>query len=97
MECVDGADVVINVTGRSVSCRYNWANLNEMMRSRTDSTLAIGRAIAQAKRPPKVWLQASTASIYAHTHGPPHDEENGEIGGREPNVPAYWGYSVNPI
>lgn len=92
-EAIDGADVVVNLAGRSVNCRYHWPNLNQMMQSRIDSCLAVGRAIAAARRPPRVWLQASTASIYAHTFGPPHDE-SGELGGREPDVPAYWAYSV---
>ena len=92
---IDGADAVINLTGRSVSCRYHWSNLNEMMQSRLDSTLAIGRAIAAAAHPPRVWLQASTVSIYAHTLGEPHTEANGVFGGHEPNVPAYWGHSVS--
>ena len=93
MKALDGADAVVNLAGRSVNCRYHWANLNEMMQSRVDSTLAVGRAIAAAEDPPPVWLQASTASIYAHTLGEPNDE-TGELGGREPDVPDYWAYSV---
>lgn len=67
---VDGADVVINLAGRSVNCRYTEANLGEMLRSRVDSTTAVGLAIAQAARPPRVWLQMSTATIYAHRFVP---------------------------
>lgn len=95
MATLDGADAVINLTGRSVNCRYHWANLNEMMASRIDSVLAIGRAIRAARRPPAVWLQASTATIYAHTHGPAHDEATGHLGGNVPGTPAYWAYSVH--
>lgn len=93
-EEIDGADVVINLAGRSVNCRYNKHNLAEMLRSRVESTVVVGAAIGQARRPPRVWLQASTATIYAHTHGPAHDE-GGEIGGNEPDVPAYWSFSVD--
>ena len=93
MASIDGADAVINLTGRSVNCRYHWRNLRDMMQSRVDSCEAIGRAIQQARRPPAVWLQASTASIYAHTHGTPHDE-SGVLGGRVAGTPAYWSYSV---
>ena len=50
---IDGADVVINLAGRSVNCRYTEANLAEMLRSRVDSTEAVGRAIAGAARPPR--------------------------------------------
>ena len=92
---VDGSDVVINLAGRSVNCRYTDANLRQMMDSRVDSTRVIGQAIATARRPPAAWLQMSTATIYAHSTGRPHDEATGEIGGTEPGVPAYWSYSVS--
>lgn len=91
---LDAADAVVNLAGRSVSCRYTPANLREMMDSRVDSARAIGAAIAAAKNPPRVWLQMSTATIYAHTHCAPNDE-SGTIGGTEPGVPAYWSYSVD--
>lgn len=90
---IDGADAVINLAGRSVNCRYTDANLRQMMDSRVTSTRAVGAAIGQAKRPPKVWLQMSTATIYADSRGPAHDE-NGEMGGNESHVPLYWEYSV---
>lgn len=91
---IDGADVVVNLAGRSVNCRYTPENMEAMMSSRVDSTRAVGLAIAQAKRPPKVWLQMSTATIYAHRFDTANDEATGVIGGNEPDVPAYWGYSV---
>ena len=94
MTLVDGADAVINLAGRSVNCRYNWPNLNEMMQSRIDSCDAVGRAIAKAKNPPPVWIQASTATIYAHSLTELWDEDTGVIGGKEDGVPAYWAYSV---
>jgi uncharacterized protein len=92
---VDGSDVVINLAGRSVNCRYTDANLRQMMDSRVDSARVVGEAIAAAQRPPAAWLQMSTATIYAHSLGQPHDEATGVIGGSEPGVPAYWSYSVS--
>ena len=91
---VDGADLVLNLAGRSVNCRYTARNLDEMMASRIDSTRAVGEAIAAAARPPSVWLQMSTATIYAHRFDAPNDEATGIIGGAEPGVPAHWEYSV---
>lgn len=91
---IDGADVVINLAGRSVSCRYTAENLQQMMRSRVDSARVVGQAIAKAASPPRVWLQMSTATIYAHRFDAPNDEETGIIGGREQGVPGYWAYSV---
>ncbi|WP_405577992.1 TIGR01777 family oxidoreductase [Streptomyces sp. NBC_01092] len=94
-EEIDGSDVVINLAGRSVSCRYTPANLQAMMDSRVHSTEIVGEAIANAERPPGVWLQMSTATIYAHRFDAPNDEATGVIGGSEPEVPDYWSYSVD--
>ncbi|WP_099905561.1 TIGR01777 family oxidoreductase [Streptomyces sp. TLI_171] len=93
-EELDGADVVVNLAGRTVSCRYTPENLRQMMDSRVDSARVVGEAIAAAERPPRVWLQMSTATVYAHRHDAPNDEASGVIGGSEPGVPDYWGYSV---
>jgi hypothetical protein len=92
---IDGADVVINLAGRTVNCRYTEENLAQMMDSRVDSTRVVGEAIAQAAQPPRVWLQMSTATIYAHTFGPANDEATGVIGGQEPDAPAYWKRSID--
>ncbi|HEX8616274.1 MAG TPA: TIGR01777 family oxidoreductase [Thermoanaerobaculia bacterium] len=94
-EAVDGADVVINLAGRSVDTRYSPAKRAEILQSRVDSTRIIGEAIARAKQPPRVWLQASTATIYAHTFAEPHDEYTGVIGGNEPDVPPSWRFSTD--
>src|SRR5438132_10393453 len=72
-----GADVVINLAGRSVNCRYNVRNRNEILSSRIDSTRVIGEAIARSVWPPRVWLQASTATIYAHRFDAANDENSG--------------------
>lgn len=92
---IDGSDVVLNLAGRSVNCRYTPANLREMLNSRVDSARVVGGAIARAARPPKVWLQMSTTTIYAHTLGTANDETTGVLGGDEPGVPPYWSYSVD--
>jgi uncharacterized protein len=90
----DGADVVINLAGRSVNCRYTDAHLREMMVSRVESTRVVGEAIAAAKNPPKTWLQASTATIYAHRFDAANDERTGILGGEEAGVPHKWNVSV---
>lgn len=91
---MEGADVVINLAGRTVNCRYTDENLRQMMDSRVDSTQIIGEAIVAAQNPPAVWLQMSTATIYAHRFDEPNDEATGIIGGNEEGVPDYWGYSI---
>lgn len=90
---IDGCDAVVNLAGRSVSCRYTESNLREMMDSRVDSARAVGEAIARAATPPRVWLQMSTATIYAHRFDAANDEA-GVIGGNEPGVPGYWAFSA---
>ena len=91
---IDGADVVINLAGRSVNCRYTPENRRAMMNSRVESTRAVGEAIAKAERPPKLWLQMSTATIYSHRFDAANDEASGEIGGSEPDAPASWRFSI---
>jgi uncharacterized protein (TIGR01777 family) len=77
---IDGAEAVINLAGRSVDCRYHAKNRRLIMDSRIDSTRVLGEAIARCAKPPRVWLNSSTATIYKHTLGPAWDE-SGEIGG----------------
>jgi uncharacterized protein (TIGR01777 family) len=92
---IDGADVVINLAGRSVNCRYTEANRREIMDSRVLSTRAIGQAIARAVRPPALWMNASTATIYRHALDRPMDEVAGELGGNEPGAPSTWRFSID--
>lgn len=92
---VDGADVVVNLAGRSVNCRYTAANRRAILDSRVNSTRAVGEAIARAARPPRVWLQSSTATIYAHTLDRDHDEVTGVVGGSEPGAPDTWRFSID--
>jgi uncharacterized protein (TIGR01777 family) len=92
---IDGCDVVINLAGRSVNCRYTVPHRQEILDSRLLSTRAVGEAVARAERPPRVWLQASTATIYAHRYDAANDERSGVLGGAEPGAPAAWRFSVD--
>jgi uncharacterized protein (TIGR01777 family) len=91
----EDANVVINLAGRSVNCRYNTKNRRLITDSRVDSTRVIGEAIATCRRPPRVWLQASTATIYAHRYDAANDEATGTLGGGEPNAPDTWRFSID--
>jgi uncharacterized protein len=91
---LEGADAVINLAGRSVNCRYHAENRRRITQSRVDSTRIVGQAIAKAIRPPRVWLQASTATIYEHRFDAPNDELTGILGGSEPNAPDTWRFSI---
>jgi uncharacterized protein (TIGR01777 family) len=92
---LEHADVVINLAGRSVNCRYTPRNRKVILESRVRSTQVIGTAIARAAHPPKLWLQASTATIYAHRYDASNDERFGLIGGTEDDVPDTWRFSVD--
>jgi uncharacterized protein (TIGR01777 family) len=92
---IDGADIVLNLAGRSVNCRYNQANRSQIKNSRVVSTRLVGQAIAQAKRPPRLWINASTATIYRHALDRPMDETTGELGGDEPDAPDTWRFSID--
>ncbi|HEY3104998.1 MAG TPA: DUF1731 domain-containing protein, partial [Pyrinomonadaceae bacterium] len=89
------ADAIINLAGQSVNCRYTPENRKIITDSRVKSTKVVGDAIAQAWKPPRVWLQASTATIYAHRYDAPNDEANGVIGGAEPDAPDTWRFSID--
>ncbi|MCW2165206.1 hypothetical protein B0I12_002361 [Microbacterium hydrothermale] len=88
---VDGADVLVNLAGKIVSCRYTDANRDEILRSRVDTTRALHTAVRTAERPPRVWMNASTATIYRHETESGNDEIDGVIGeGFSVDVATSW-------
>ncbi|WP_083508937.1 TIGR01777 family oxidoreductase [Arthrobacter alpinus] len=77
---LEGADLLINLAGKSVSCRYRNANKAEIFRSRLETTAELGRAIAACTHPPRDWFNASTGTIYRDARDRPQDEYDGELG-----------------
>lgn len=94
-DAIEGSDIVINLAGRTVNCRYNEANRREIKNSRIFTTRLIGDAIARCSRPPRIWMNASTATIYRHSLHREMDEATGELGGDEPNIPETWRFSID--
>jgi uncharacterized protein (TIGR01777 family) len=93
---LEGADVVANLAGRSINCRYTPENRRLIKESRVLSTRLIGQAINASKRPPKVWLQPSTVTIYAHRFDAPNDEQTGLLeSATDPNLPDTWRFTVD--
>jgi uncharacterized protein len=92
---LENADVVINLAGRSVNCRYTQANRKAIMDSRTGTTRLLDRAIRGLAHPPGLWMNASTATIYRHIYDRAMDEQTGEIGGNEVDAPAKWKFSID--
>ncbi len=88
---VEGADVVVNLAGKSVNCRYTDRNRNEILDSRVHTTRALREVIAGADEPPRVWLNSSTATIYRHSMDRANTESSGEIGsGFSVDVARAW-------
>lgn len=77
---LEGTDVLINLTGKSVDCRYNEKNKAEILNSRVASTEVLGKAIQACAVPPKVWMNSSTATIYKHSLDTEMTETTGIIG-----------------
>jgi uncharacterized protein (TIGR01777 family) len=95
---LEGADLLVNLAGRSVDCRYNAANRREILASRTESTRVLGLAVAACARAPRVWLNSSTATIYADTPGnaPANTEAAGVLGdGFSVDIATSWEAAFN--
>lgn len=92
---LEGADVCVNLAGRSVNCRYSPANRAEILNSRVYSTRILGKVIASLAHPPAVWFNASTATIYRHELERANDELTGILGGNEPGAPDTWNFSID--
>ena len=88
-------DVLINLPGRSVNCRYNAANRHIIRESRVRSTQLLNDVVRSLKRPPRLWVNASTATIYRHALDCAMNEANGELGGNEPDAPDTWNFSID--
>jgi uncharacterized protein (TIGR01777 family) len=98
-ETLEGADVCINLSGRSVNCRMNAANREAMYESRIGPTRLLNEVVSRLSDPPRLWLNASTATIYRHSIDRPMDEATGELGGNEligkrRRAPDTWNFSV---
>lgn len=95
-EALEGVDVLINLCGRTVNCRYSEKNKNEILQSRILSTKVLGEALKVLKNPPTVWLNSSSATIYEYSHGVQNDEGNGKIGeGFSVDICKKWEESFN--
>lgn len=91
IEALENADMLINLAGKSVDCRYNEKNKKEIYDSRIDTTNILGKAMLHCKNPPPLWINSSTATIYRHAEDRPMTESGGETGtGFSVNVATNW-------
>ncbi|GGH17953.1 TIGR01777 family oxidoreductase [Mucilaginibacter phyllosphaerae] len=77
---LEGADMLINLCGKNVNCRYTEKNKEEIITSRVEPTNLLGKVVDGLIHPPKLWINAASATIYRHAEDRPQDEETGEIG-----------------
>lgn len=95
VDVLQDADLLVNLAGRSVSCRYSKRNADEIFGSRIGTTAALGRALAAAPRPPQLWVNASTGTIYRDARDRPMDEIDGDIGsGFSVEVARAWEHEL---
>jgi NAD dependent epimerase/dehydratase family enzyme len=88
---LDGSELLVNLAGKSVNCRYGPANRAEILRSRVETTAELGRAVAGCAEPPPTWINSSTATIYRHAEDRPQTEADGELGtGFSVSVAKAW-------
>jgi hypothetical protein len=91
VHALENAEILLNLAGKSVDCRYNEKNKAEILSSRTETTKALGEALLECKNPPELWINSSTATIYRHAEDRPMTESNGEVGnGFSVNVATSW-------
>nr|WP_072329491.1 MULTISPECIES: TIGR01777 family oxidoreductase [unclassified Paenibacillus] len=91
VSALEQAELLINLAGKSVNCRYNEANKQAILESRTETTEALGEAVLACAKPPALWLNSSTATIYRHAEDRPMTEEGGELGsGFSVDVAKAW-------
>jgi NAD dependent epimerase/dehydratase family enzyme len=89
------SDVCINLAGRSVNCRYTPANRSIIYESRIQSTRLLNQVLSSLNRAPRLWVNASTATIYRHALDRAMNEAEGELGGNEPGAPDTWNFSID--
>ncbi|MWV44263.1 TIGR01777 family protein [Paenibacillus sp. HJL G12] len=90
-KALDHAEMLINLAGKSVNCRYHAKNKAEIMDSRTETTGILGQAVQECEHPPDLWINSSTATIYRHAEDRPMTEAAGDIGsGFSVDVAKAW-------
>ena len=77
---LEGAELLVNLCGKNVNCRYNEANRREILASRLQPTALLARVIAKLEQPPQLWINLASATIYRHAEDRPQDEATGDIG-----------------
>jgi uncharacterized protein (TIGR01777 family) len=91
VEALESSEILINLAGKSVDCRYTTKNKEEILKSRTETTSILGNALLKCDIPSPLWLNSSTATIYRHAEDRPMTEESGEIGsGFSVDVAKEW-------
>lgn len=90
-QALEDAEMLINLAGKSVNCRYTDENRRIILESRTSTTRILGESVLECDHPPELWINSSTATIYRHAEDRPMTEKEGEIGsGFSVDVAKAW-------
>ncbi len=90
IQCLDGAEAVINLAGRNINCRHTPENLREILESRVNPVRAIAAGIVHVQRPPRLWLQAGAVGFYGNRHDEWCNERTSNGAGRLAEVCRRW-------
>ncbi|MGD8191254.1 TIGR01777 family oxidoreductase [Brevibacillus ginsengisoli] len=91
VEALEESEMLINLAGKSVDCRYHPKNQEEILNSRVKTTQQLGNAVLACQKPPRLWINSSTATIYRHAEDRPMTEASGEVGtGFSVDVARSW-------
>lgn len=91
IDAIENSEMLINLAGKSVDCRYHEKDRQEILKSRTETTKSLGEVVLDCKNPPTLWVNSSTATIYRYAEDRPMSERDGEIGtGFSVDVARNW-------
>ncbi len=95
IKCLDGAEAVVNLTGKNINCPHTPENLRELSASRVNSVRAIVAALENVKIPPRVWIQAGAIGFYGDTGSLLCDESAPNGSGKLAEICRQWENAFN--
>jgi len=95
IQCLDGAEAVVNLAGSSVNCPHTPENLKDILESRLNSVNVLAAALPHVKIPPRVWVQASATGFYGDTKDQLCDENSPAGNDALAGVCKLWEHAFN--
>src|ERR1700760_1761394 len=60
---LENADLLVNLCGKNVNCRYTERNKQEIIASRVAPTTLLNHVVLKLQHPPKLWINITSATI----------------------------------